>query len=155
MAKNTYRINSVQHLREFLTEASKLNIYPLELTIDDAPSDKRSLDQNRLQRLWLNELEQQGDMRAEDYRAYGKLHIGVPILRNESDDFKARYDSVVRHLPYETKLELMKVPFDFPVTRLMNKKQKTQFLDALYHHWTSQGFHLTRPDDVLNAGVMY
>lgn len=149
--KHTYRINDIQHLREFFTKFSQLGIYPVEITIDDEPSNKRSLDQNRLQRLWLNELEQQGDMRAEDYRAYGKLHIGVPILRNASDEFRARYDSVIRHLPYETKLELMKVPFDFPVTRLMTTKQKSQYLDAVYQYWTSKGFALTRPSDLMYA----
>lgn len=154
MAKNTYRINSVQHLREFLTEVSKLNIYPLELTIDDAPSDKRTDSQNKLQWLWINELERQGDMRAEDYRAYNKLHIGVPILRSDSLEFRARYDAVLRHLPYETKIELMKIPFDFPVTRLMNTKQKKQFLDEIYAYWVGKGFHLTRPDDAMNEGLV-
>lgn len=145
--KHTYRINDIQHLREFFAKFSQLGIYPVEITIDDEPSNKRSNEQNRLQRKWINQLEQQGDMRSEDYRAYCKLHIGVPILRNASDEFKARYDSVVRHLPYETKIELMKVPFDFPVTRIMTKKQKTQYLDAVYQHFTGLGFQLTRPDD--------
>lgn len=149
MSKYTYRIDNIQQLRDFLTKLSKLDNWPLEITVDDAPSNKRSSEQNRLQRKWINELEQQGDMRSEDYRAYCKLHIGVPILRNTSDEFKARYDSVVRHLPYETKIELMKIPFDFPVTRIMNKKQKTQYLDAVYQHFTGLGFQLTRPDDAM------
>ena len=149
--KHTYRINDIQHLREFFTKFSQLGIYPVEITIDDEPSNKRSLAQNRLQRLWVFELAEQGDMDAESYRAICKLHIGVPILRNESDDFKARYDSVVRPLDYETKIELMKVPFDFPVTRLMTTKQKSQYLDAVYQYWTSKGFALTRPSDLMYA----
>ena len=151
MSKYTYRIDNIQQLRDFLTKLSKLDNWPLEITVDDAPSNKRSNEQNRLQRKWINELEQQGDMRSEDYRAYCKLHLGVPILRNTSDEFKARYDSVVRHLPYETKIELMKIPFDFPVTRIMNKKQKSQYLDAVYQYWTSKGFALTRPSDLMYA----
>lgn len=152
MSKYKYRIENIQHLREFLTKLSQLDTWPLEITVDDKPNSKRSLDQNRLQHKWVNELSLQGDMRAEDYRAYCKLHIGVPILRNESEEFRSRYDSVVRPLPYETKIELMKVPFDFPVTRLMSKKQKTQYLDAVYQYFSGQGFHLTRPDDALYQG---
>ena len=149
MAKYDYKINDVNDLRNFLKKLSQADIYPIVLTVDDAPSNKRSIEQNRLQRKWINELQQQGDMSAEDYRAYCKLHIGVPILRNASAEFRQRYDSVVRHLPYETKIELMKIPFDFPVTRLMNKKQKTEYLNAVYQHFTAQGFILERPDDAM------
>ena len=152
MAKHVYQITSVQDLRNFLTSLAKADIYPMTLTVDDQPSNRRSTKQNQLQRMWLNELEQQGDMRAEEYRAYCKLHIGVPILRNECEDFKTKYDAVFRPLDYTTKIELMKIPFDFPVTRLMSKKQKTQYLDAVYQHWTSQGIQLTRPDDLMYAG---
>lgn len=153
--KYDYRIENTQDLRNLLAALSKTEIFPMVLTVDYSPSKKRSQMQNRLQRLWIKELEQQGDMRAEEYRAYCKLHIGVPILRNDSDDFKARYDRVIRPLDYETKIELMKVPFDFPVTRLMNKRQKTQYLDAVYQHWTSKGFALTRPSDLMYANEDY
>jgi hypothetical protein len=108
----------------------------------------RSNAQNNLQRLWhLEASAQLGDESPEEKRAYCKLHFGVPILRAENDEFKAEYDRVIRPMPYETKLSLMRVPFDFPVTRLMTKKQKTKFLDAMYHHYTSLGVRLTYPDD--------
>jgi len=45
---------------------------PYTLTkIKGAP---RSIEQNKLQRLWMRELEEQGDMRAEEYRAYSKAY---------------------------------------------------------------------------------
>lgn len=109
----------------------------------------RSLEQNRLQQLWHLEAAQQlRDEDAEDKRAYCKLHFGVPILRAESETFRAEYDRVVRPLDYATKLALMKTPFDFPVSRLMTVKQTTQFLDAVYQHYTSQGVRLSHPDDL-------
>lgn len=118
---------------------------PFTLTVTEG--DKRSADQNRLQRLWVNEAAEQGDMTAEEYRGYCKLHFGVPILRNESDEFREKYDRIIKPLPYEQKLELMMEPFDFPVTRLMTTKQKTQYLNDMYQHLRGLGFVLTEPDE--------
>lgn len=106
---------------------------------------KRSLPQNRLQMLWCKEAELQGDQTAEEYRAYCKLHFGVPILR-EDEDFMAKYDQVVKPLPYETKLALMAEPFDFPVSRLMQTDQMRRYLNAMYEHFTGLGFRLTDPN---------
>jgi len=111
-------------------------------------SKKRSIQQNRLQRQWCNDLATQGDMTAEQYRAHSKLHIGVPILRSESEDFKEKYDRIIKPLPYDQKLELMAEPFDFPVTRLMTKEQSIKYLDAFSVYWVQKGFYLTNPADI-------
>lgn len=117
-----------------------------EILIEEK-GESRSAEQNRLQRLWHNEAASQlRDESAEDKRAYCKLHFGVPILRND-EKFKAQYDRVIKPLDYQTKLALMKEPFDFPVTRLMRVKQKTEFLDAIYQHYTGLGVRLSHPDD--------
>lgn len=105
----------------------------------------RSIEQNRLQRMWMLELEQQGDMTAEEYRAYCKLHFGIPILRH-NEAFRQQYDSVIKGLAYEQKIEIMKEPMDFPVTRLMTTGEKKQFLDDVFTYWTGRGFKLTDPD---------
>lgn len=106
----------------------------------------RSIEQNRLQRMWMRELEDQGDMTAEEYRAYCKAYFGVPILLAENDEFAEQYTAIVRPLPYEQKLEIMKQPIDLPVTRLMTVKQKKRYLDEIYTHWTGKGYKLTDPD---------
>ena len=107
----------------------------------------RSAAQNRLQQKWHLEAAQElKDESAEDKRAYCKLHLGVPILRMENEQFRERYDRIIRPLPYETKLELMKTPFDFQVTRLMSVEQKTRYLDAVWNHYTSQGVRLSAPE---------
>ena len=108
---------------------------------------KRSAEQNRLQWLWMQEAEKQGDQTAEEYRGYCKLHYGVPILRAENEEFRDAYDRIVRPLPYEQKLELMMAPLDFPVTRLMNTDQKTRYLNLVHQHFTGLGFRLTEPGD--------
>lgn len=113
--------------------------------------DERSDRQNRLQQLWHSEASAQlRDETAEEKRAYCKLHFGVPILRSD-DAFKADYDRIIKPMDYQTKLALMAEPFDFPVTRLMTVKQKKQFLDAIWNHYTGLGVRLSHPDDMGRA----
>ena len=125
---------------------------PFTIDIEKGIREKRSTDQNRLQRLWVNEAEQQGDMTAEEYRAYCKLHFGVPMLRNENDTFAELYDSKIRdRVPpysYEQKLEFMAVPWDMHVTRLMTIKQHDKYLNMMHDHFTSLGMILTIPNDI-------
>jgi hypothetical protein len=110
--------------------------------------EQRSIEQNRLQMKWHKEAAQQlKDGTAKEKRAFAKLHIGIPILCSEDAEYKAEYDRVMGPLPYETKLALMVEPFDFEVTRLMTKKQKTQFLDELRLHYQTQGVELTIPEN--------
>lgn len=109
---------------------------------------KRSIAQNKLQRLLCNEIsEQLGDTTPEEVRALCKLQHGVPIMRHENEKFCQAYDKHVKPLPMETKLACMAEPLDFPVTRLMTTKQKTQYLDAIYRHYSAQGLRLTSPED--------
>ena len=127
---------------------------PFTLTIEKGIREKRSTDQNRLQRLWINEAAEQDTigMTAEEYRAYCKLHFGVPMLRNENDTFAELYDSKIRdRVPpysYEQKLEFMMLPWDLHVTRLMTVKQHDKYLNMMHNHFTSLGMILTIPNDI-------
>lgn len=106
---------------------------------------KRSLDQNRLQRLWCKEAAQQGDCDAEWYRGYCKYHFGIAILCRDSDAYRDACKRVLGSLGYEQRIELMMEPHDYPVTRGMTKAQKTEYLDRCWQHFTSLGFRLTDP----------
>lgn len=105
----------------------------------------RTVEQNRLQRLWMDQAEKQGDQTAEEYRGYCKLHFGIPLMRQQSDAFREKYDRIIRPLDYAQKLELMMEPFDFPVTRLMDAGNKSKYLDQVYQFFTSRGFQMTAP----------
>lgn len=108
----------------------------------------RSIEQNRLQRLWVNEIsEQLGDRTPEEARGECKLTIGVPILRAEDEEFRREYDRLIRPLPYEDKLRCMMEPIDLPVTRRMTTKQKTAYLEGIYRQYAEQGVVLTIPPD--------
>lgn len=126
----------------------------LPITVSISTGGKRTFRQNRLNRLWVQEIaEQRGDTTPEEVRGYCKLTIGVPILRAENEDFRQRYDEVVRPLPYETKLKLMMEPLDFPVTRLMTTKQQTAYLDGVHRHFSEEGIILTDPGDLLRTNA--
>lgn len=123
----------------------------LPLTVSVEHVGKRSARQNRLNRQWVLEIaEQLGGMTSEEVRGYCKLHFGVPILRNEDEAFKAEYDRIIKPLPYEHKLKLMMIPFDFGVTRRMTVKQQTAYLDSVHRHFSEQGVALTDPGDLLH-----
>jgi hypothetical protein len=124
--------------------------HPLPFTASVSKGSKRSTKQNKLSRLWMTEVARDLDgWTAEEARGHSKLHFGVPILREADEDFRAKYDRIVRPMPYDIKLQLMQEPFDFPVTRLMSTKQQTAYLDAVHRHWSEQGVALTDPGDML------
>ncbi len=104
----------------------------------------RSLEQNRLQWLWANEASQQlGDSTASEVRERWKLHYGVPILREDSDAFRAVYDRVLKPLGYEDKLRVMQF---LPITSDMKVRQMVRYLDAVERECAEQGIRLTQPD---------
>ena len=108
----------------------------------------RSLEQNRLQFMWMNEAaDQQKEYTPEEHRAYCKLHFAVPIMRGEDEDFREMYDKHIKPKTYEDKLELMVGPLEVPVTSLMKTGQLKRYLDDVYTHFTSIGIQLTEPDE--------
>lgn len=119
---------------------------PFTLTLTDGKH--RTTAQNKLQHMWMKEIaEQRGDMTASEARAYCKLTIGIPLLREENEAFKIRYDEILKPLSYEQKMAVMMEPFDLAVTRLMTTKQKTEYLDRIVRHFSEQGIILTMPED--------
>lgn len=127
--------------------------HKLPMTIGIEAIGKRSARQNRLNRQWMLDIAGQMEGWSAEYtRGYCKLHFGIPILRADDEEFCREYDALVRPLPYEHKLKLMMVPFDFGVTRRMTTKQQTAYLDAVHRHFSEQGVSLTDPGDLLFAG---
>lgn len=118
-------------------------------TVDIVKGKHRTIYQNRLQRLWCNEIaEQLPDTfeSPEDVRAFAKLHFGVPILREESTAFREGYDKIIKPMSYEAKIEIMAEPLDFSVTRLMTVDQKSRYLNEMHRHFSELGVRLTDPE---------
>lgn len=120
----------------------------LPITVNIRKGADRSIEQNRLQRLWLQEAaEQLQDETIEEKRGYCKLNFGCKILYNENEEFAKAFDKVIRPLSYENKLMAMMIPLDMPVTRLMSTKQMKTYLDEIYIYFTALGVRLTEPNE--------
>lgn len=114
-------------------------------TVEITEGRDRSTEQNRLAFKWYKEISEQTGEDIEDVRARCKLEIGVPIMR-ENDRFRETYDRLIRPLPYPDKIDLIKA-LDLPVTRLMNVRQMTRYLDIVFRTHAEIGIALTVPPD--------
>jgi hypothetical protein len=139
-------INTQDDLDAFILLASNL---AKPFTVEWQLGRDRSLDQNRLQFLWAREAaEQRGDMTADEVRCEWKLIHGVPILREESAEFREIYDAAIKPLPYAQKLVAMRF---IPVTSEMKVPQMVRYLDTIQRECAQQGVRLTDPDPDLNT----
>ena len=125
--KKTFILRPYPHpSRELAIEAIKSASDGFKVTIQPAP---RSLAQNDLSHeIYALIAQAKPEDDALGWKCYCKLHHGVPILRAEDDEFKAMYDSAIKGLAYEQKLQVMKF---MPVTSLMNKEQKSRYIDSV------------------------
>lgn len=134
-------INTTADVAEF---ATLMNTLKLPVTVEWTQGRDRTLDQNRLQFLWAREAsEQRGDVTPDEVRCEWKLHHGVPILREESAEFRDVYDTAIKPLPYPLKLKAMQF---IPVTSEMRVRQMVRFLDTVQRECAEQGIKLTDPD---------
>lgn len=105
---------------------------------------KRTLEQQDTAWMWHREAQEQGDMTADEYRAFCKLHVGVPIMMRH-DEYRDKYAKYVAPLSYEQKLNIMAEPYAFPVTSAMTVKEHGEYLDGVQSLYTEMGFRLTEP----------
>lgn len=118
----------------------------LPFTVTWRQGKKRSLDQNDLQWLWASEAARHfGDRDATEMQTEWKLRHGVPILREDSEEFRRVYDRYLRPLSYEEKLEAIR-HLDIGVSRVMTTPQMTRYLDAIQMECAKVGVRLTQPE---------
>ncbi len=119
----------------------------LPLTVEWVQGRDRSRDQNALMWLWATEAAAQlGDRTPSEQQSEWKLHYGVPILREDSADFRAFYDKALKGRAYGEKLEAMAF---VPITSLMKVRQMVRFLDTVQRESLTNGIELTDPDPAL------
>jgi len=132
--------------RRTLAKQIDAQALPFTVSIWKGKSKARTDRQNRLQRRWMIEAAEQLDgWTPEEVRGWCKLHCGVPILRDENEEYREKYDRVIKPMPYETKRELMMEPFDFPVTRHMTTKQTNRYFDTIIMELGKMDVELTPP----------
>lgn len=138
-------INNQSELSAFVTMLDSLK---LPFTVEWVPGRDRSRDQNALQFLWATEAAHQlGDSTAEEIRHRWKLEYGVPILREDSAEFREIYDKAIKPLPYELKIAAMAF---IPVTSEMKVRQMVRYLDTVQRECLQAGIVLTDPDPMLS-----
>lgn len=124
----------------------------LPVTVTTVKGRKRTNEQNRLGRLWMNQISEQLGDTPEHWRGYAKLTLGVPILRAASEAYRVQYDEILKPLSYVQKMKLVQEPFDLAVTRKMTTRQKSEYLDQIVRHFGEQGVNLLMPEGPTNWG---
>ncbi|PHN54789.1 hypothetical protein AO286_19085 [Pseudomonas syringae] len=138
-------VNCQAKLTEAVTRMTEMFRQKKFVVVSMRAGKDRTLDQNAL---WfamykrISEMTQIGD--ASEARKYCKLHIGVQILLNEDAGFQAEWYRVMRHLSYETKLDMMGGchlfgPDGFPVTSLFNRAQGIAYTDRIVAYFSRHG----------------
>jgi len=140
---SAWTINSDSSLQAFLGDIR--DIYKLNkfVKVSAKVGKARSLDQNAISHAWYEQIAR--ELKDDDligWKAYSKLHHGVPILRLEDDQFKAFYDAAIKPLTYEQKLSAMKYT---PVTSIMTKPQLSKYLEAMQSDFMAKGVYLEFP----------
>ena len=138
-------VNSAARLSEAITRLTAMYRDKKYVVVSLRPGKDRTLDQNALWFAMYQRIAQMteiGDV--EDARRYCKLHFGVPIMRNASDDFRRAWNVSFLMLPYEAKLEMMGPcalfgPDGFPVTRLFNRVQGIAYTDQIVAEFSAGG----------------
>lgn len=116
-------------------------------TVEWVQGRDRSKDQNALQWLWATEVAHQlGDRTPDEVQRVWKLRHGVPILREDSAEFRETYDTMIRPLPYQGKVAVMQF---FGITSEMKVGQMVRYLDAVQRECLEQGLRITDPDPAL------
>lgn len=137
----------IQNERDLADLGRFLGNLKLPITVEWVQGRDRTRDQNALQWLWASEAAHQlGDRTADEIQRDWKLRFGVPILREDSAEFRAVYDKAIRPLPYELKVEAMRF---LPVTSEMKVRQMVRYLDTVQRECLSNGIRLTDPDPEL------
>lgn len=148
--KKTYTIIHPSQLVDLADEIGETEL-PCTVTVEHASEgDLRSLAQNRLMHKWFRDLgKSELGMTADEARAWCKLHIGVPLLREESETFREQYDRLLKKRSYKEKIDFMVGPMEVPVTSLMTPKQMTSFLNTMHTKFGELGIQLALPDESL------
>jgi Fe-S cluster assembly scaffold protein SufB len=116
----------------------------LPITVEWVLGRDRTKEQNRLQFLWAREAaEQRGDRTPEEQRNEWKLRFGIPIMREDSPEFREVYDRLIKPLSYPQKIKAMEL---IAVTSLMKVKQMVRYLDAIERECAEEGVKLTAHD---------
>lgn len=119
-------------------------VQPFDVVIS---RDKTRTDrQNRTIHLWFKQIAQQrGDMTEAEVKAECNLTYGKPILARDDDEWASAFGYIFDSLSHLAKLKALRV-FDIPITRRMNVKQLSEYIDQMQKDYREAGFNLVDPE---------
>ncbi len=146
MTKKTWVVKTDDQRLRHMSYLSQKEL-PYTATDKEGADKDKSNPQNNIHHKWVTEVAAQNKQHSrEEYRGICKLHCGVPILRRDSEEYRAAYDRIVKPLDYWSKVEMMMTPLDFPVTRAMTDDQMSEYLSAVNRLLSEKyGAVLTQP----------
>ena len=124
-----------------------------KIVVNIVDARRRSDLQNRLQHAMYREIGKQLYGKDDHFaKCECKLTIGVKLLRDSSEDFKKVYDKNLKHLDYESKLEIISV---IPVSSLLSMGAAHQYIEKIYDDYAQKGVNwsdfVNQSRDALNA----
>lgn len=137
-------VNSDESLQRHIGNVREQYNVHRYLRISIRTGKDRSLPQNNFTHAWYAQIAR--ELREDDdlgWKAYCKLHHGVPILRSEDDEYREAYDSTIKLMTYEQKLTAMR---HWPVTSLMTKKQLSKYAESVQADFQQRGVILAFPE---------
>lgn len=133
-------VNSDESLQRFLGDVREQYMAHRYLRVSVKTGKARSIKQNNFSHAWYEQIAR--ELREDDalgWKCYCKLHHGVVILRTEDAEFREAYDTAIKGLTYEQKLQAMRI---LPVTSLMTKDQLTRYADSVRDDFARRGVML-------------
>lgn len=124
-----------------------LSTMKLPVTVEWTQGADRTAQQNKLMWRWATEAaEQRGDCTSDEIQREWKLNHGIPILCEDSEEYRSFCRLTLRPLNYEQRVKAMRY---VPVTSEMKVKQMIRFMDAVERECLENGILLTAPDPEL------
>lgn len=114
---------------------------PLEITYKPY-SEARKLDQNALAHVWYREAAKQlGDRHTWEVAGECKLDYALPILLAENESYQDLYKLCLEPYDRETQIHILGQSY-VTSTRLLTKKQFTEYLNGVQNFYGKNGIHL-------------
>jgi len=137
MSGTEFLVNSDQSLEAFIADATERYEKDKYAIYTWVSGVKRTVPQNTMN-FWLYKaIAEQKYGKDESFaRAECKLTIGIPILRRDSEEFRAVYNKVILPHDYETKIEMVKL---IQVSSLMNREQGIEYISLIFDAYASRG----------------
>jgi hypothetical protein len=139
-------IDNPHQLDQFTTFLGNMK---LPITVEWAQGRDRTKEQNALQWMWAVEVAHQtGEASGDDVQDTWRLVHGVPILREDSTEFREIYDACIKPLPFEMKKVALR-KLGIKITSAMKVRQMVRYMDAVQRECLQMGLTLTEPDPEL------